>query len=486
MNMSEKLKTVKQEIFKNRWPFLGIFLISFLALFAVFQADFSYYDDLGRVAFGYRGWSNFSRYLSSFFSIFLHGDPYLSDISPWPQILALLIMGLAGVILLKIFTKKEKFTFLNVVSVVPLAINPYFLECLSYKYDAPYMAFSVLVSIIPLLFAKKKTPIYGLSIFLCTLMMCMTYQASSGIFLMLVLFYALYEWMNKKSFKECLIWGIKSVLFYIGSLLVFKIFFMQTSDTYVTNTIFSLRDLPLGVLQNFKEYYHLFLTDFKVEWLVLFAFLSLSFLLGVLRESKRSKVKTFFLTLFVLFGSLLLCFGIYPAFTAPLFSPRAMYGIGVFLTLLMTLCANFKKNWFGKICVCLLCYLFCVFALTYGNALQEQKRYTDYRINLVVNDLNELEVSAGIGERKLKIVGNIGYAPAIKNMPDDYQMLKRLIPLTFGGENVWYRAAFFYYSDLRGITDASLEEFPDDLSILKDTMFHTIYGNVEYIIVALK
>ena len=66
----------EKEIKKYLWPFLILFGLFLLALSSVLRANFAYYDDLGRVAQGYRGWSNFSRYLSSFLSVFLHGDPY--------------------------------------------------------------------------------------------------------------------------------------------------------------------------------------------------------------------------------------------------------------------------------------------------------------------------------------------------------------------------------------------------------------------------
>ena len=477
----------EKEIKKYLWPFLILFGLFLLALSSILRTNFAYYDDLGRVAQGYRGWSNFSRYLSSFLSVFLHGDPYLTDISPWPQILALGIMSIAGLLLLKMFTNKEKFSFLNLLSVIPLALNPYFLECLSYKYDAPYMAFSVLVSIIPLLFAKKKDWLYALSIFLCTLMMCATYQASSGIFLFLVLFYALNSWLAKGNFKENFLFVIKSFFFYMLSLLVFKVIFMQDSNTYVTNAIFSFKDLVPGFIHNFKEYFHLFLTDFKKEWLLLIAFIIVSFVLGLLFSTKQNKVKTFFLTLLVLFGSVLLMLGVYPLFTVPLFSPRAMYGIGVLLTVIMLFIASFKKNIFGKIFVISLTYLFFAFTFTYGNALYEQKKYTEYRMNLVISDLNELEVAKTNNLKNVAISGNIGYSPVIQNMPDDYQMLKRLVPLTFGGENVWYIANFFYYKDLPNMQEVLIDEnFPSDLPLIKETMFHNIYADDEYIEIVLK
>ena len=146
---------------KYRTPLLVLSLLLLLSISSILRADFKYVDDIGRTVNGYRGWSNFSRYLSSFFSIFLHGDTYLTDISPLPQVLAIFVMGISSILLLHLFSNGKKITFWNILAVIPLTINPYFLECLSYKYDAPYMAISVLSSIVPFLFYKKNKVLFG-------------------------------------------------------------------------------------------------------------------------------------------------------------------------------------------------------------------------------------------------------------------------------------------------------------------------------------
>ena len=73
----------------NFLPFIAFTtLVYFIGIIAIIRANFYYIDDLGRSVEGYRGWENFSRYLSNFFSLFIHGGFYLTDISPLPQIIA--------------------------------------------------------------------------------------------------------------------------------------------------------------------------------------------------------------------------------------------------------------------------------------------------------------------------------------------------------------------------------------------------------------
>ena len=66
-------------------PILILTLIFLICFSSIIRADFDYIDDMGRKVSGYRGWSNFSRFLSSFFSIFIHSGKYLTDISPLTQ-----------------------------------------------------------------------------------------------------------------------------------------------------------------------------------------------------------------------------------------------------------------------------------------------------------------------------------------------------------------------------------------------------------------
>ena len=462
-------------------------LLLLLSISSILRADFKYVDDIGRTVNGYRGWSNFSRYLSSFFSIFLHGDAYLTDISPLPQILAIFIMAIASVILLHLFSNGKKITFWNILAVIPLTINPYFLECLSYKYDAPYMAISILSSIVPFLFYKKNKVLFGIVSFCGLLIMCLTYQASSGIYLLLILFYAFLLYKEDTNWKKIVSFILYAGVPYLGRLLVYKLFFMQPVEDYVSNTIFPLLELPGGFLQNLSTYYDLLFHDFKVEWLILIGILVIGFLIATTLTAKKHKVITFLVSFLVLLLSVLTLFGIYPAFTSPLFSPRAMYGFGVFLSLIMIQISNFKQCYILKIISFALCWCFFVFSFTYGNALSEQKDYTEYRMFLVASDLNRLEIMNNGQIKQVKILGNIGKSPVIQNMPQDYQILNRLVPSTFGDGDVWSSAYFFSYLNLKNVTISTDDNLLTlDLPVLKDTMYHEIKGDDPHIIITLK
>ena len=102
-------------------PFIILNIIYFLALIPIIRANFNYLDDLGRVAFGTRGFgSAYSRYISDFLSIFLHTGKYLTDISPLPQLIATFLLSLSSIILIYVFSNKKKVTIFNILAVIPL------------------------------------------------------------------------------------------------------------------------------------------------------------------------------------------------------------------------------------------------------------------------------------------------------------------------------------------------------------------------------
>lgn len=123
-------------------PTLILAAVYLVALSAVLRADFFYYDDIQRACWGWPGWG-FSRHVSNGLSKVLHAGSYLTDVSPFPQLLAILIISLSSVLCIFFLTGKKEVSLWQLIAAVPVGLSPYFLECLSYKFDAPYMALSV-------------------------------------------------------------------------------------------------------------------------------------------------------------------------------------------------------------------------------------------------------------------------------------------------------------------------------------------------------
>lgn len=190
----ENIKTY-QFMLKPCFMLIALYTIGISALL---RANYNYRDDLRRVAWGKKGWDNYGRYISNSLSTLIHGDSYLMDVSPLSQMIAVILTAAAGVIIWHFVSEKKKFSAWDLAALAPLGLSPYYLGCISFKYDSPYMALSILASVMPILFFKYGYARYLLAVIIGNLIMCTTYQASSGIFPMLVILLCLKWWSMEK------------------------------------------------------------------------------------------------------------------------------------------------------------------------------------------------------------------------------------------------------------------------------------------------
>jgi hypothetical protein len=388
-----------------------------------------------------------------------------------------------------ILYERTHFTVIEILALVPLCLNPYFLECISYKYDSPYMALSVFGAIMPLLYRKRSEIAYIAVSAIGAIIVCTTYQASSGIYPILVILLMLRMWNNKEENNGRIVqFCIQSVIGYGVGILVFRIFIMHSYDGYVSNSLTGVKSFLPNFVQNLRHYYTLVFTDFKWWWLVIIILLMVGFVWIMAHTSKNNSWLGMALSVLALLAMGILCFGLYPALAKPLFEPRAMYGFCIFLTLLMVMMAEQGNVIVVKVPVMSLSWILFVFAFTYGNALYTQKEYTDFRINQVIEDLNDLDVF-NTGEKvTVQISGSIGYSPIIANMPQNYQMLNRLIPITFRTSSwTWAGYGFYHYYGLKNvISNVAIDLTTYDLPIIEEHMYHTIRGKDNYILIELK
>jgi len=294
-------------------------------------------------------------------------------------------------------------------------------------------------------------------------------------------------WNRGESLKKAAGFCLRSALGFGLGLVFFKLVIMRPADAgYVTNALPALNAVIPNTLSNLREYYRLIGSDFKVLWLLLSAVLAAGFVAVTVSGSGRKKLPALALTLLglVLMGAL--CFGIYPVLASTIFAPRAMYGFGVLLTIFAIVAAEAK--WMSlKAVSCVLAWAFFVFSFTYGNAPNAQKEYTDFRINLVLSDLNEMEIFQQEEPVTVQLAGDIGLSPVIRNMPQNYGILNRLMPKTFGSGEDWSQYGFYYYYALpNAIWNRDVDLTAMNLPVLEDTMYHIIYGEGSAVLIQLK
>lgn len=480
----------------SQWKkiFFTLCLIYGLSFTAIFRANFNYVDDLKRVQFGMQGFTFFSRYMAEFLSGFIHADTFLADISPLTQIIAVAVLALSSTIL--IFAYSGESTDVSpwqIAAALPLGLSPYFLSCISYKYDSPYMALSILAMVFPILFEKKSRKVYFLAVFLGTLLMCTTYQAASGIFPMIVVSLTLSRWNQGEDIRKLLQYVCLSAIAYCAGLLFFYTVIMHFFEVegYASTAMFSVSKLLRGSLSNLKHYYVSCGKEFRGLWIILILALAVEYLIINTVQSCRNKWAAFFVALAALLTMCCLTFGVYIVLKKPIFEARAKYGIGALLAIISVQCSTFripKKKLILRLTSLALSWCFIVFSFTYGNVLSETKRYSEFRIELLITDLTNCEGFNSEDEKFVQLTGDIGKSPAAQLRYDRYAVLDELVPnLLTGWDDYWGDYYFFNYYGLKHVTrDFNVDMQSMNLPMIKDTMYHTIRSDGTYFLIDLK
>lgn len=192
---------------------------------------------------------------------------------------------------------------------------------------------------------------------------------------MLVIVLAFRMWNQKEEIKEIAGFCAGSLIGYGIGLILFRTIIMVPVNDYVSSSLPNLNNLVPCFLENLIKYYTLVKSDFKTVWLLLIFALVAGYVWTMVHESKQKKYLSFIMALLSVALMLLLCFGIYPLLETPLFQPRAMYGFGVFASIMGIIAVEKKACIPFKLSVLVLSWMFFVFAFTYGNSLYVQKEY---------------------------------------------------------------------------------------------------------------
>jgi len=458
----------------------GVYLLGVLT---IIRANFLYSDDLGRSVEGYRGWYNWSRYVSEFSSIFIHADTNLTDISPLPQLLAILILSISSVLFVYVMGDR-KITVVRLLASIPIGLSPFFLGCLSYKFDAPYMALSVLASIIPFLFITRKRAFLFCSV-VSLLIMCMTYQAASGIYPLIVLMRCFQDWNSRKKPDKAILSFLGMATFaFCFAMILFKFFFAKSSELdeyYASTAIHPLPHMVSGTLSNLRDYMIFIWRDLGIIWKTGITLVLILFIIKSIHTTANKKTLSFFVSILVISLSFILSYGMYSLLTTPLYLPRCFCGFGIFLAILCVyVVSNYKK--IAIVTVLALNWSLLVFAFSYGNALADQARYEDFRIGILLHDLSTLYPNQSV---RMQLENSIDYAPSIKNISKHYPVIERLIfkRLEAGRYWGWYYLRHFNY-------DQNQYETSDfgllDLPVVLDSYYHTIKSDGTCCLVILK
>lgn len=379
-----KNKLVTKENIK---AFSFVFSIYIVAYISIFRSGVDYLDDLERGYTGKRGWQNFSRYTSNILSSLFNMSDKLTDMSPLTQLIAIIFLSLAACILARIFIRKHSYWGLACATLI--GINPFFLESISFKFDAPYMALAVLMAIFPFAFIENRVKFVLISI-PSLLVLYTTYQPQNSIFIILSIFYLLKMFCDDSKISEVLKTILAIGFAFLLPTAVFKFLIVTEINTYVSSSALSINNLLPGVAKNLINYFLIIYIHFLDTALAKIVVL-LMILFPILMYLKIKNLVKVLLCFFSVVIASLSSYGLYTLLEKPLFEARALNGAGALIAVLLCFLLSYKgklSNYVVKIFGFLIIWNCLVIANTYGNALLVQKEYNDYRLSAMITTLN--------------------------------------------------------------------------------------------------
>ena len=491
---------VKKEfsfVVQNKKYFIFLLAVYFIGYFTIIRGNFCYIavDDLSRQLEGDRDWVNWYRYIDEFGSILIHTSPRLIDIAPLTQFIALFFVALASFITVQNATN-NKMGYMACVASIPIGLFPYFLTNMAYRFDSPYMAFSVLACAAPFVFVNNKSN-YIIASVIGLLAMCTSYQASSGFYIVLTMFTALKMILDKDNWKEIGKYVLISMLCFVGTLIFFNLTFMEY------NLTFTERDFKKdyvdemvnvsNIAVNVKNYISLIWDGLGKSALKPLLVLSIFFGLACnVLFSKQGKIQALVLSVAFYVLAAPLSYGVYLALGTPLWHPRAMYGIGFFVACALLLIAgNIESNngcvkTISKILILATGYCCLAFAFAYGNAQFQQNKYAEFRMMLVTNDLSKIIPNDKLNEPKEILFENsVDYAPAAESLLASYPLSRKCIDRYSSGAN-GSQNILRYLGFLELQNGGSHHLKKEDIPLLLETTFHNIYGSGDKYLVSFK
>ena len=439
--------------FKSR-SFFFVFMSYILFSLPIFLANVYYMDDNARALYGYT-WSRSGRIFSTFIMNAL--DLRLNNIidcAPLGQILGLAFLACSAVFFTQRVTRQSSPDWVSLsICGVPLAAQPFFLENLSYRFDALPMlmaqACAVFACALPLDWSMRRK--LGVCIALVFSIMAF-YQPSLNTFLGLSLIVFLADCQHENCARAWRSLGIK-----IASLVVAGLFYKVVIVRYFVHGDFesshavavSLRDVSFIQFKNNAAEVLGLLNALlsggaKPIFLALYAVSTLvTFFLGFQILKKKSKENIFSgLFIFVIpFAILFLLSGIMFLLKNPYSVPRTFVSFStcaIFSSLFFLQPFAQKFRWVGVLPI----LYFFVISFSYGNALKENAHFQTYHIERVAGVLEDAGFEAG---DDLFLYGDEVQSPIVHNAIVAMPVLGRLMPLQRIHED-----DIFGYSLLRG------------------------------------
>lgn len=426
---------LKDWLFLNRYPLMVVLILYLAVLISIGLVNFPYIDDITRQMSGVPNYgAHYSRWGSELFSWLFQGSRHLTDQGLTLFILSSFILTITSTLAL-FYIYQDKVPWGAAVISVLIGINPWFLECLSFRFDGPFMALSIFFGFVAFYWWNRPKWQLLLAASLAVFMLCNTYQSSSGVFIIVALSLAYKELIEGKLPIKVLHKLSVSALGFIIGMGVYLIetkFNPMLSKRGETVQIASLAKMPKTIIQNIQAYYETITTDSAKIWLVMLVLLLVVFTWYTLTNTKLNYVVTIVLGVVYIVIGAILSYGVLLVFAHPLVKTAGRYGgfgIWVFAALVGILSAQHLNKKFGRYIIQAVLIMFMYYQLAFGfgyaSMLAAQKSAFEFQSQNLIADLKNVVTP----EQNVLHVDHLFASPTIlENAKRNFPILNKIVP----------------------------------------------------------
>jgi Glucosyl transferase GtrII len=425
--------------------FAAAFAVNAFACLPLIFVNRPLLDDMGRSMVGYLDWAADGRPLASvFFYLINLGKPAV-NLAPFAQILALAILAMACVSLAAAFRVRNPIQ--AAIGTLPLGANPYFLNNLSYQFDAPLMAAAVLCAVVAANILTKAGYVrFSSSVLLIAALML--YQPAVCTFLVITLFsIAIRSLHQENSFRfvfkklgDLLAVSIVSVGFYI-----LAVSFKLNDYAIEHGSVWKLDEAVPGVWKNLSNYWWRLYEDWHTDFAVLAAGLVIATALGSLLVSGPSRgVSKRALAVICAAGIIFLSLGPLLLLQDLNDKPRIFLGLGAVLAVcslqvlqVTSIGGGAPRGVFNAILrlpVYGLAYSLIVIGYATAAAAAAQKEFEDGFLSRVAYDIESVSNAT---THTIGFIGSPPISPILANTGRKYPAVLRIIPNPIADNWYW-------------------------------------------------
>lgn len=439
-------------LLEEQWPdfewhvFRRIFLIllglGLVYTMPLFFDDRYYLDDLGRSIHGYAEWELDGRPFASLVTALLNfkspvfGQEHLFDISPLPQIMGLVALAMAATILcINLFGKSSD--FYSALVVFPIIGSPFFLQNLSYKFDAFSMGLAMLTAIVAATHLKDRR----LDIAFGSVLLFMTfglYQAAVNVFIGVTALLLLAECWNEQAliYQRVGLNIFKLMIAFIAyQFIIVPLCIPTTGYTHDNSQTLPLNENGLGqLIVNF-----VYGTSVGLGFLAQAPFLLIPSILSILifavafvtRDENAVAIRGLRVLIFVvcLLGCIFAIYGMLSFLQIVVSRPRVFYGFAAFLVFVFYCFGRVVKDRLPAAQNLLALPVLYLFVVSYGYAAAARAQ-THYDFVLGEQIIQQLQSNGFTHDNVLILDGTQPKSPVLENSAQ-LQIIELLVQPTF-------------------------------------------------------